>query len=113
MLIDDARVEIVIGWVSHDDRRRACGKAGHYGAMRAADRIANECDIEPGIDVRVVSHRRQRVVFVNVVADQHAGRSFDFAGNRAKGSEYVGALIVNRNDEVELWVHRLALFAVD
>jgi len=81
--------------------------------MGAADGIANECDIEASVDFRTVSYRRQRVVFVNVVTDQHACRSFDFAGNRAKGSEYVRTLIVNRNDEVELWVHRLALFAVD
>ena len=106
-LVDNPGIEIVVGGVHHDNRRGRCGKAGHHGGMRPSAGIADEGDFEAAVSLRMLPHRGQGIVFLKVVADQHARRSFDLPRKRAQGREDIGPFIVDRDDDVELMIHHV------
>src|SRR6185437_5737528 len=69
--------------------------------MRAAAVVAHEFYCQLAERIAVVANRDQRVVFLVVVADQHALWGRYLARDRLQRTQDIGALIVYRDDDVE------------
>ena len=108
--IEHAGVVIVVGRKHERERRVARSEPGQHRTVRAPAAIAHELDGEPAKRLAVVTNRRQGVIVLAVVADQHPERRRHRLGQGLQGGQDIGAFVVHRDDDVEAWrlcrIHR-------
>src|SRR4029079_8797791 len=69
--------------------------------MRSASAIADELDCRAAKRTAILRNGGQGVVLLVVVANHHAMRRFHLACDRAQRRHDIGALVVDRDDNVE------------
>src|SRR5262245_21477946 len=100
--IEDRRIVIVVGRIHDHERRVAWCKSREHRAMRATPAVAHKFDCHLAKRATILGDRRQGVVILAVVADQHATRCFHLARDCAQRRHNIGALVVDGDDNVQL-----------
>src|SRR5262245_2258599 len=101
--IEDRRVVVVVGRIHDHERRVACRKSREHRTMRATPAVAHKFDCHLAKRATILRNRRKGVIVLAVVADQNAIRCFHLARDCAQRRHNIGALVVDGDDNVQLW----------